>query len=289
MKLALGTVQFGIDYGIANTGGQVTEATAKQIIEKAREHGVDTLDTAIGYGDSEKCLGNIGVGGWRVITKLPKIPEGCVKITEWVNDQHLNSLKRLNIKHCTGLMLHSPMQLLEAYGCELWDALQTLKSNQFVKKIGYSVYSPSELELLWDDFQPDIIQTPYNIFDQRLKKSGWLSKLYENNVEIHIRSVFLQGLLLMKSNERPSKFDQWGNLWKNWDAWLGKKAITSLDACLGYVSSEEMIDFIVIGVDTVNQLQDIFESYYKGNKIIVPEELLVNDEILINPANWSKL
>jgi len=180
------------------------------------------------------------------------------------------------------------MQLLKAYGCELWDAMQTLKKNKLVKKIGYSVYTPSELDLLWDDFQPDIIQSPFNILDQRLKTSGWLKRLHNNGVEVHARSIFLQGLLLMKKEDRPEKFSQWNKIWQEWGSWLEEEKMSPLEGTLGFINSESMIDRSVVGVDSLKQLKEIIACPELQIKDI-PTEITTTDQNLINPVNWSKL
>jgi aryl-alcohol dehydrogenase-like predicted oxidoreductase len=288
MKLALGTVQFGMPYGIANSKGQVTLEAAKLILQYGKEANIDTLDTAIGYGDSEITLGKIGVFDWEIITKLPEIPESCRDVTKWINQELANSLDRLKIDQIRGLMLHSSMQLLSPFGNEIWDTMQNLKTKGSVKKIGFSIYDPIELDLIWEKFQPDIIQAPYNIFDQRLKTSGWLEKISRHGKEVHVRSIFLQGLLLMKKEQRPEKFNRWDTLFDRWDQWLIKKDFTSLEACLGFVSTEKSINKIVIGVDSPSHLKQIIASESKYVEPI-PKELVTSDLDLLNPSNWVNL
>ena len=286
MKLALGSVQFGLPYGIANQEGQVTESEAKQILDYAKKSNINTIDTAIGYGDSEQCLGNIGVKGWNVITKLPEIPQDCIDVSSWINEQINASLNRLKVSCLKGVLLHRPMQLLDSIGEQIWKSLQELKQKKIVEKIGFSIYSPDELDQLWYYFKPDIVQAAYNVFDHRLRVSGWMQKLNKNGIEVHARSIFLQGLLLMKPENRPDKFDRWNVVWKNWDCWLKEQVIARLDACLRFVSSEEMISCVVIGVDTKKHFKEIVHSLSKEEEIKVPDLLAVHDEMLINPANW---
>ena len=92
MRIALGTAQFGMDYGIANTKGQVTRSEVKEIIQLAESRGIDTIDTAIVYGESEACLGDAGVQGFKVITKLPPLPESCTDVGGWVQEGILGLL-----------------------------------------------------------------------------------------------------------------------------------------------------------------------------------------------------
>ena len=197
MKLALGTVQFGLSYGIANQTGQITRREAKAMLKLALENDVDTLDTAIAYGDSEIRLGEIGTQGFRVVTKLPPMPEDCRDVSAWVNQQVSASFSRLGVTQVYGMLLHRPDQLLGPKGSMLFQSLQSLKENERVQKVGVSIYSPNELPALTSDFHFDLVQAPFNLVDRSLDSSGWLRRLREEDVEIHTRSAFLQGLLLM--------------------------------------------------------------------------------------------
>ena len=288
MKIALGTVQFGLEYGVANQKGQVFEYEAKKIIEYAKEHNIDTIDTAIGYGDSEQCLGGIGVKNWDIITKIPEIPQNCKDINSWIDDQFMESLNRLKVNNVKGLMLHRPMQLVDSIGQEIWLKMKDLKKNNLVDKIGFSIYDPEELDKLYDDFHPDIIQAPFNIFDQRLETSGWLEKLHNSGVEVHIRSVFLQGLLLISAKDRPIEFKRWAYLWKILDKWLAEEGLTPLEACIGFANANEYISHIVVGVDSKSQLKQILEA---SDKVLdfFPSSIITTDQSLINPSNWTDL
>ena len=287
MKLALGTVQFGLDYGVANTIGQVDKNEVKKILTFAKQEGINTLDTAIGYGDSEKYLGQAGMDGWNVITKLPEIKAEHSDIDFWVNSQINNSLLHLNVLSVSGVLLHRPLQLLEKNGLRLWSSLEDLKERGIVKKVGFSVYEPDDLDKLWEaGFLPDIVQAPYNIFDQRLKDSGWLSKLNSNKIEVHTRSVFLQGLLLMSSDKRPKYFSKWNNIFDEWDLWLKINNISGIEAALNFVLSEDLIDKIIVGVDSKTQLSEII-SASKNYTSDVPKILNTADDMLINPSLWD--
>ena len=152
MRLALGTVQFGLPYGVANKSGQVSQNEAKSMLRIASENGIDTLDTAIAYGESEECLGCVGVKNFKMVTKLPSIPDGCLDISVWIHEQVTSSLSRLGVEKLYGFLLHKPEDLLGTDGPELYRALDSLKEKGLVKKIGVSIYSPNELEALKNDF-----------------------------------------------------------------------------------------------------------------------------------------
>ena len=286
-KIALGTVQFGMDYGIANKSGKIATDEIVSILNYAKQNNIGTLDTAPDYGDSELCLGNLGVNKWKVVTKLKALPEDVENIEAWVEDQVRGSLSRLNISVIHGLMLHKQNQLSCKHSDRLWRAVLRVKNLGLVKKVGYSVYDPEEISRYWERYRPDIIQAPYNVFDRRIKTSNWLSKLHNNNVEVHIRSIFLQGLLLVNKQDRPIKFKKWGHIWSKWDHFLEGNQISAIDACLSFAMQEEMINYIVIGVDSEKQLRQILNC--KKHDLDFPEELDSSDLDLISPQNWSNI
>lgn len=288
MKLALGTVQFGLDYGIANTGGRVSLEEALAIIGRSRQLGIDTLDTAVAYGDSESVLGKLKVQSWKVVTKLPAVPEDCNNITQWVEMQVSESLNRLQLTRVYGLLLHRPSQLHESHGPELFAALQSLKVEGLVNKIGVSVYSHDELDKLHNQYAFDLVQAPLNILDRSLIDSGWAQQLQDDGVEVHTRSAFLQGLLLMPKQKRPAKFEHWAGIWAEWDRWLAETSLTPLQACLRYAIGLNCVDRVIVGVDTVVQLDEIVDASV-GNLPSLPKFKKMQDNRLTNPAMWNQL
>lgn len=288
MKLALGTVQFGLDYGVANTSGRVTAQEASAILQQAQACGLDTLDTAIAYGESEAVLGRLGIERWNTITKLPAVPDDCQDVAQWVQEQIDQSMARLGVSQLHGVLLHRPAQLLEKIGPALYGALQSIKAQGKSRKIGVSVYGPSELEALFNAYAIDIVQAPLNILDRGLVESGWAGRLHDEGVEVHTRSAFLQGLLLMPAAQRPAKFSPWENIWRAWDGWLEQEDLTPLQACLRYATNLPQVDRVVVGVDTATQLQQIIEAA-DGKLSTMPEFPDVQDARLINPASWNQL
>lgn len=288
IRLAIGTAQFGFPYGIANKDGEILPDMGSILLNLAWESGIDTLDTAKNYGSSEERLGKIGVENWRVITKMPPIPEKCTDISEWVFSEVNQSLSRLRINQLYGLLLHKPDQLMDDYGDELYKAIEELKKINLIKKSGISIYSPDELDNIWPRFQFDIVQSPFNMFDRRLKDTGWLNRLYRQGVEVHARSVFLQGLLLMQAKERPKKFLKWSRTWNEWDEWLKDNNLTPVQACLNYVMSHPEFRRVVIGIDNREQLLEIINSV--DYKIPLAPEFREEDKTdLINPSLWHQL
>lgn len=288
MKLALGTVQFGLNYGVANTSGQVSSEVARDILQHAHQSGIDTLDTAIAYGESESVLGKIGVQPWKVVTKLPAVPDGCTDVTQWVQAQVEGSLERMGIHSLHGLLLHRPGQLLEGIGAELIAALQSLKANGLASKIGISVYGPAELDALYGRYTFDLVQAPLNILDRSLVDSGWAQRLKNDGVEVHTRSAFLQGLLLMPKEKRHAKFERWQDIWSVWDQWLAEIGLSPLQACLRFANPLDCIDRVVVGVDKLAQLEEIIAAA-EGVLPSLPQFKVLQDDRLVNPATWNQL
>jgi aryl-alcohol dehydrogenase-like predicted oxidoreductase len=287
-RLAMGTVQFGLDYGISNKAGQVSLVDAKEMLDIAAEHGLNTIDTAIAYGNSELVLGSIGVDQQQVITKLPPLAADCENVAAWVEQSMQNSLANLRLQQVYGLLLHHSTDLLGSRGYELYQALSNLKKSGYVKKIGVSIYSPKELDALEPKFKLDLIQAPFNLIDQRLYQSDWLDKLKNQGVEVHTRSAFLQGLLLMPRNQVPAKFSPWDALIKQWHDWLDANKISALSATLRFALSFNQIDKVVVGAENTQQLLEIMQAAGNSTMIDFPEISSI-DEQLINPGSWSNL
>lgn len=284
-RLALGTVQFGLPYGITNQAGQVSREEAAAILNHAWEAGIDTLDTAIAYGESEQRLGEIGVAKWRIVSKLPALQEPCKDVAGWVRESVDASLARLKVSRLSGLLLHRSQQLLSPQGGGLYRELIALKDQGKVEKIGISIYNPEELDALWPHYKIDLVQAPFNVIDRRLATSGWLTRLQQDGVEVHIRSVFLQGLLLVESAKRPAIFSHWQPLWDQWHQWLADQALTPLQGCLGFAMSSPAVDRVIVGVDNLTQLVEILsQARYCG--VPAPAGLSSEDLDLVNPSRW---
>jgi aryl-alcohol dehydrogenase-like predicted oxidoreductase len=287
MKLALGTAQFGLDYGIASPQPKISYAEAKDIVDYAFGQGINVLDTAMGYGESEIRLGEFGVSTWKVISKLPEIPSG-ENVAAWMAGAVRSSLDKLKIESLYGLLLHRPAQLLGNRGPEIHSVLQGLKSEGLVEKIGISIYQPSELEGVFSIGKLDLVQAPLSVLDRRLITSGWLDRLADRGVEVHSRSVFLQGLLLMSDARRPRKFDRWSGLWDRYHAWVRETGLSPLEACLAYVSSLPQVSQVVVGVNGLNHIKEILQAQ-TSQAPHWSSELETDDEELLNPLAWLKL
>jgi aryl-alcohol dehydrogenase-like predicted oxidoreductase len=268
--------------------GQVSRAEAKAMLQLAKVNGINTLDTAIAYGDSETCLGEVGTQGFKVVTKLPAVPDSCTDVNAWVVQQVNESLLRLDLTEIHGLLLHRSDQLLGLNGAMLYQALKALKDNGQVQKIGISIYTPTELDALIPRYRFDLVQAPFNLVDQRLCRTGWMRRLKDEDVEIHTRSAFLQGLLLMSQADMPDKFSPWSGLWHTWNQWMLEKEVSAVQASLAFPLKYPEIDRVVVGADNLSQLAQIVSAANISLQADLPE-IHCDDENLINPANWNRL
>jgi len=287
MKIALGSAQFGLSYGIANIGGKVGLTEALNIRDVALANNIDTLDTAVAYGNSEDALGSIGVDDFRVVTKLPSIPENIPDIHGWVHAEIKASLKRLKKKSLYGLLMHDPRSLFGKNAHEIVGALEALKETGIVRKIGVSVYNPADLEGISRIMSLDLVQAPLNVVDRRLITSGWLEKLSNSDVEVHTRSSFLQGLLLLSRDKIPKKLERWSALWDFWHCEHIKRDLNPVKECLSFVMSFSQVDRVIVGVETASQLQEIITLVNSTNISTDWSPMACDDEDLINPSNWD--
>jgi len=286
MKISLGTVQFGADYGIANTKGKVGRDSVAAILSLAQTAGVTALDTAIAYGDAETTLGTEAVGEWQIVTKLPPLPKAVAAPADWVKTQISASLARLQVAHVDAVLLHRSQDLLETGGAELWRGLNDLKQAGLCNRIGVSIYGPEELDALPVHMLPDLLQSPFNPFDRRLETSGWAERLAAAGTGIHLRSTFLQGALLMPRHARDTRFPNHGRAFSAWDDFLEQTGQSGLSAALGLSLSRPWTERVVVGVLSAAQLQDILDTATCPGAI-PPLSLACDDLTLIDPRQWK--
>jgi aryl-alcohol dehydrogenase-like predicted oxidoreductase len=282
LKLALGTVQFGIAYGINNSVGLPSKIEVEKILALAHKKHIDLLDTARVYGTSEESIGNFKNFDFKIVTKFSKVGDSEALVSQ-LNDSLIN----LNLSSVYGYLAHNADELIEKP--ELWDGLLKVKAANLVKKIGFSLYSTSQLEKLLEmEFIPDLLQLPYSLLDRKFE--SYFARLKEYGSEIHVRSVFLQGLYLMDIEKLPLKLipikeelRQLHSCCKDFDIPMSALA-------LNFVTQNPYVDRVIIGVDSEQHLQ---QNLIFSNTFTIPAELFeiiskinVREKELLNPANW---
>jgi len=280
-KLGLGTVQFGLDYGISNLEGQTPKEEVKKILEVATKAGIDILDTAFDYGKSEEVLGDFLqlYPNMKVVSKFPTPDMG-----KCVSDYLEKSLQRLRIKSLYGYLAHHSNLVLQ--NPDLWKELNLLKQRNLISKIGYSLYTPAELERLLDlNMIPDIIQVPFNVFDRRFAPHFPL--LQKLGVEIHTRSAFLQGLFFVDADSLPSFFDPVKAYLK--EIRKGYSSISDLSGALLYFcASSPFVAKVIVGVNNVKQLRQNLESLASPQKKVDWNKFQLSEESILLPSNWPQ-
>jgi aryl-alcohol dehydrogenase-like predicted oxidoreductase len=282
-KLVLGTAQFGFDYGIANAGGTPTDQEVVRILELARASGIRMLDTAIAYGSSESRLGGLGLAGLAPMSKLPPLPPSIADVSAWVDAQLDGSLRRLRVERLAALSLHRPADALGPRGPALLAALGVQQARGRVGLLGVSVYGPEELAPLFEAFDFGLVQAPGNVFDRRMVASGWTHKLRARGCALHLRSCFLQGLLLMPPATRPAWCARWPELFRGWDDCLEAAGLGAAEACVRHALASGA-DALVVGVDNSAQLGAILAI--PGEPLDLPAALACDDPDLVNPSRW---
>ena len=291
MKIALGTVQFGVNYGISNKAGKTSQAEVGAILAAAEKYGVSVIDTATLYGDSEAVLGQTlpPNSSFDIVTKTSQFAK---QILDEADAQHLedtfhSSLSKLGRSSVYGLLVHRAEDLLLPGGELLVDRLLKLKKNGLVSKVGVSVYSGSQIDQVMERFQIDLIQLPINVLDQRLLQSGHLQKLKSVGVEIHARSTFLQGLLLMELQNVPKYFDVIRKNLESYHLFIRARGLTPIQAALGFVLGLQEIDQVICGVNNAQQLREICEAAQVEVDSNELAEFALADESIVNPSLWQ--
>ena len=209
-KIILGSANFNQKYGIKNN--YIKKSEIKELLNLAEKNKITTIDTSPIYNKSEKIIGSLNNNRFRIISKIPKIPKNIKKksIQNWIERKVIKSLKNLKIKKLECLLLHNSNTLLNKNGNEIYKGMKNIKKKGLSKKIGISIYDFISLKKILDKFEFNLVQVPFNILDQRLIKTGWLQKLKKRKIEVHARSVFLQGVLLLGYSKLPKKLKKLG-------------------------------------------------------------------------------
>ena len=247
------------------------------------------IDTAKAYGRSEEMLGKLINKKFKIITKIKSLRK-CKKnqLEKLIFNQVLDSIEKLKIKNIYAVLIHDTKDLKSINSNIIYQVILNLKKNGLIKKIGFSCNSLNELIYILNKYKFDIIQFPFNVFDQRLNNTKILNFLKKKKIEIHIRSIFLQGLLTFNVHKRPKKFIRWKKNFDKWDKFLASNNLSSVNACIMFVKKYNFYKKIVIGVNNSKQLKEIFKFYnnYKKNMKLNFSHLFTRNENLINPSKW---
>jgi len=291
MNIGLGTVQLGTDYGVTNAGGRVAPDEARRIITAACAAGVQVFDTAAAYGEAERLLGEClpRDGEARIVTRLPHLPRAITPsaVHTWAEAACTASLQRLGRDAVAALLVHRAGDLLGECGAQLYASLVALKQRGCTAAIGVSVYEADEIEALLDRYTLDLIQLPASLLDQRLIRDGWLQRLKQCNVEVHARSLLLQGLLATPQDRFLSGyFAPWQPLLQSFREAAAAEGLSPLQAAVGFATTVPELDCAVVGVTSRAELEEVLAAASVSLPAGWYRRFAVDDRRLLNPAVW---
>ncbi len=284
-RLTLGTVQFGMPYGVSNQGGRVPETLVREILRATAGAGVDLLDTAAAYGEAEVVISRLSSELGRpfhVVSKtlpgagLPAVMAAARRSAELAGDKGLDAL-----------LVHHPADLIGHAGDRLWRALQDLVDEGIARRIGVSASFDDGPREIAARFAPAVMQLPVNLFDQRAVRDGTLAELAARGVEIHARSIFLQGLLFADEQQIPQSIRHVAPLLEARRDVIRMRGTTLVEAALGYVLAQSEIRRVVVGLTGLDELEEILAAAKSSQQDIPWTEIALDDATVLNPSRWA--
>jgi aryl-alcohol dehydrogenase-like predicted oxidoreductase len=289
--LGLGTAQLGSAYGVSNRGGQPSEAEAAAILECALDSGVAVIDTAPAYGEAEALLGRLLPTGAaiRIVTKTAPITgaEVTAAACDEVRRSAQRSLERLRRDRLDALLVHHGSDLALPGGERLAEEVIGLRDAGIATRIGVSVYDREEIDIARKLLPLDVVQFPLNILDQRLLRDGTLAELHEEGVELHVRSAFLQGLLLIEPEELPAHLAAAERPLRRYHEARHQSGLSPIEAALGFVGSASGVDVALVGTNSVRELEECAAAMSAGRPDMDYTAFALEDAELIDPRQWS--
>lgn len=292
-KLALGTVQLGQSYGIANRIGQPDKQTASEILKYAVEHEIMTFDTAPGYGQSEEVIGfflkDEMVESLNIITKIPSIQENNI---DEIENSIIASQKRLGVDKLYGVLFHDA-NVLDKLSKEDSEWMEMLKEKYHINKMGISIYSPEQVKRVIELGVFEIIQVPMNVFDLRLINKGLLQELRNDKIEIHVRSVYLQGLLFLEEHDLPASLKEASPYLKRLKEIAAREKLKINELAFLFIRDNSYVDKMIVGCESLEQLKEnlrINELPKLSSSVMDEINISFRDipESIINPSKWRK-
>ena len=283
-RLGLGTVQFGQDYGISNRRGRVPHDEVAAILQRAAAAGMRTLDTAAGYGEAEQVLGALASAtrSFRLVTKTIALKNGLDQVLARAR-QSVTTLARRPVDL---ILVHSAGDLLGSDGSRLWAGLLALRDEGLFGGVGISAYVADDPLALARKFRPAAMQVPLSLLDQRLVQSGALAALKDLGIEIHARSLFLQGPLFIDVSHLPAKLQSAAPHLAALRRRLQQAGTSPLAAALSYALAQREVDVALVGVTTLAELAEILQA-----KDAPPPDLdwaacALHDPLVLTPSLW---
>lgn len=290
-RIGIGTAQFGSAYGATNTRGQVGIDAARQILDFARQGGARVIDTASGYGDSEHVLGLLAdtASGFRIVTKTPVLGVAHVGAVEAARMRTAldQSRRRLRRDCIDAVLVHHAREILLPGGTAIIETLRAAQDRGEIDTIGVSVYAPDELEQILPVFTPDLVQLPLNLLDQRFQRSGLIDRLKRLGAEVHARSLFLQGTLLVSPRALPAYFGGARSAFERIAGQVASAGLSPLAACLSFGLSVSGVDCLILGVASLDELKQITAALGTLPPTLPDfSGLAIDDTDIVDPSRW---
>ena len=283
-KLGVGTAQFGLDYGVSNRRGRSAEAEAQTVVQVAAGAGVGLLDTAAQYGDAEAVLGRVlpRPHGFRLVTKTARVGDGVDRVEAAARA----SLHRLGVAKADAILVHSASDLLGAEGPALWAMLRRLKDEGLYDRIGISAYAVEDPRGLARRFKPDLMQLPASVLDQRLIQDGVLQDIAALGIEIHLRSIFLQGLLFLPRDGLPQGLAAAGPRLSRIRRTMAEAGADPLQAALSFALARPEAAAVVVGVTSAAELRAILAAAASPAPDLDWDALALDHTLALDPQRW---
>ncbi|MES2680271.1 MAG: aldo/keto reductase [Bacteroidota bacterium] len=288
-KIILGTVQFGLDYGINNQSGKPDENTVTAILDLAFENNIQLLDTAEAYGDSQEVIGNYHRRSSNRFKVISKYGSGRKDLSQDLHQRILQNLKTLGVDNLHGYMFHS-FNDFETYFPVYHEEIKALKNAGLIHNFGVSIYTNTEFEKLLQHNGIDFVQLPFNLLDNNFQRAALIQKANEKGIAVHTRSVFLQGLFFKNGNNLPAKLQALQPYLDEIKQLSITHHLNVNDVALNYAMQQKNISNVLIGVDTVDQLRKNISSLtHTISKALLEQidALQVKETELLNPSNWN--
>lgn len=289
-RLGLGTVQFGLAYGVANSLGRPSDTAVRAILAAAAEDDCALFDTAAAYGDSEAVLGRLRSGAETpIVSKLPAVGAGTDvdAVPALVSEAIGHSLQLLRVPSLYGYLVHHADDLIGPLGLPILAALRIAKAAGQVARIGVSIYDGAQLDAILKLFVPDIVQLPLNIVDRRLLDSGHLARLKAAGTEIHVRSAYLQGVLQMQPDRLPIHLRRLAPRIEMLDQRCRSAGVSRSQAALRFLLDLPEVDVVVVGAQTDAEWADSSAAARISTRIAT-DGLACDDLELIDPRRWPR-
>lgn len=278
-KIIIGSANFTQKYGADLK--QINNKEIRKILKIAKKNNISKIDTAENYIKNKTAFNSIDKN-FTFFSKIkPNSKWVSLKYCQKKIDKHFQIFNSCIFET---LLIHDIKILFTKSGQKIFKNLEKLKERKYFKKIGISIYDTKCLDYLIYKYKFDVVQCPFNIFDRRIITSGWFKKLKKKKIEIHVRSIFLQGLIVNENIFRKKYFKKWEGLFVDWFKYLKTNKISPIDFCMSDLLNYRF-DKVIVGINSSENLKDILNFKIIGkNKMI---NFKINDKMLIDPRNWK--